>query len=107
MPIYEYECPKCGTFEISQKITDAPLRRCPTCKAKISKLISQTSFQLKGSGWYVTDYASKGNGQSKDEGKGKDGGTKGEAAKSDSAKSDSAVGGGSKDSSSKTTASAA
>jgi len=60
MPIYEYECGKCGTFEATQKITDRALTRCPTCKGKVKKLISNTSFQLKGTGWYVTDYARKG-----------------------------------------------
>ena len=60
MPIYEYDCQKCGTFEITQRITDKPLGRCPTCKGKVKKLISNTSFQLKGSGWYITDYARKG-----------------------------------------------
>ena len=66
MPIYEYKCQKCGTFETTQKITDKPLGKCPTCKGKIKKLISNTSFQLKGTGWYVTDYARKGqNGESK------------------------------------------
>ncbi len=59
MPIYEYQCRKCGTFEVTQRITDDPLGRCPTCRAKVAKLISNTSFQLKGSGWYVTDYAGK------------------------------------------------
>src|SRR5438067_13809582 len=59
MPIYEYDCGTCGTFEVTQRITDKPLRRCPTCKGKVRKLISSTSFQLKGSGWYVTDYAGK------------------------------------------------
>jgi putative FmdB family regulatory protein len=59
MPIYEYSCQSCGTFEVSQRITDKPLKRCPTCKGKVAKLISSTSFQLKGSGWYVTDYAGK------------------------------------------------
>jgi len=59
MPIYEYECGKCGTFEATQKITDRALTRCPTCKGKVKKLISNTSFQLKGTGWYVTDYARK------------------------------------------------
>jgi predicted nucleic acid-binding Zn ribbon protein len=43
-----------------QKITEKPLRKCPTCKEKVDKLVSQTSFQLKGSGWYLTDYAGKG-----------------------------------------------
>ena len=60
MPIYEYDCQKCGTFETTQKITDKPLAKCPTCKGKVKKLISNTSFQLKGTGWYVTDYARKG-----------------------------------------------
>lgn len=59
MPIYEYECGKCGTFEVTQRITEKPLGRCPTCKGKVKKLISNTSFQLKGTGWYVTDYARK------------------------------------------------
>jgi putative FmdB family regulatory protein len=66
MPIYEYKCQKCGTFETTQKITDRPLARCPTCKSKVKKLISNTSFQLKGTGWYITDYARKGqNGDAK------------------------------------------
>ena len=59
MPIYEYSCPKCGEFETTQRITDRPLRKCPTCKSKVQKLISSTSFQLKGSGWYATDYGGK------------------------------------------------
>ena len=60
MPIYEYQCQKCGTFETTQRITEEPLSKCPTCKGKVKKLISNTSFQLKGTGWYVTDYARKG-----------------------------------------------
>ena len=59
MPIYEYTCQKCGTFEVTQRITEKPLGKCPTCKGKIKKLISNTSFQLKGTGWYITDYARK------------------------------------------------
>lgn len=59
MPIYEYRCQRCGDFEVTQRITDKPLRHCPSCKAKVKKLISNTSFQLKGSGWYITDYARK------------------------------------------------
>jgi len=57
MPIYEYSCKRCGDFEITQRISDAPLKKCPTCGAKVTKLISQSAFHLKGSGWYVTDYA--------------------------------------------------
>jgi len=88
MPTYEYACDRCGTFEVSQRITDKPLRRCPTCKGRVRKLISNTSFQLKGSGWYVTDYA------------GKDGKKKGaEEGKSDSTAASSKE---SKDTSSKT-----
>ena len=66
MPIYEYRCDKCGDFEVTQKITDNPLSRCPTCKTKVKKLISNTSFQLKGTGWYITDYARKDKGAGAD-----------------------------------------
>ncbi len=60
MPIYEYKCLQCGeVFEAFQKITDQPLTECRTCHGKVEKLISHTSFQLKGSGWYLTDYARK------------------------------------------------
>ena len=60
MPIYEYQCTKCGEiFEAFQKITDDPLTQCKFCRGKVDKLISQSSFQLKGSGWYLTDYARK------------------------------------------------
>jgi putative FmdB family regulatory protein len=59
MPIYEYECVKCGTFEATQRITEKSLSKCPVCKGRVKKLISNTSFQLKGTGWYITDYARK------------------------------------------------
>ncbi|RPH47503.1 MAG: zinc ribbon domain-containing protein [Desulfobacteraceae bacterium] len=60
MPIYEYECKKCGHVEeIIQKFSDKPLSRCRICSGKLQKLISQNSFHLKGSGWYVTDYSSR------------------------------------------------
>jgi len=68
MPIYEYRCEKCGDFERTQRITDAALQRCPTCRRKVRRLISNTSFQLKGSGWYVTDYARSGSKNGKGEG---------------------------------------
>ena len=74
MPIYEYRCEKCGEFEHSQRITDPALQRCPTCKRKVRRLISNTSFQLKGSGWYVTDYARAGGGKDKEKKGTKDGG---------------------------------
>ncbi len=61
MPIYEYGCTKCGHhLEVMQKMSDKPLTRCPECKGKLEKQFSQTSFQLKGGGWYVTDYAKSG-----------------------------------------------
>ena len=60
MPIYEYECKKCGRqMEVWQKISDQSLIKCERCNCKMRKLISQSSFHLKGTGWYVTDYASK------------------------------------------------
>jgi len=61
MPIYEYKCQNCGhSFEQLQKVTDEPLRTCPECgKKQLTKLISNTSFQLKGTGWYVTDFKDK------------------------------------------------
>jgi putative FmdB family regulatory protein len=68
MPIYEYRCPKCGEFEQMQRITEPPLQRCPQCRKKVTKLMSNTSFQLKGGGWYVTDYAKKGSGDKGDKG---------------------------------------
>jgi putative FmdB family regulatory protein len=59
MPIYEYECSGCGKrHEIMQKITDSPLTKCPDCGGDMKKMISNTSFVLKGTGWYMTDYAS-------------------------------------------------
>ena len=73
MPIYEYRCEKCGVFEQTQRITDPALERCPTCRRKVRRLISHTSFQLKGGGWYVTDYGRGGQG-------GKKTGEKGESA---------------------------
>ena len=58
MPIYEYRCSACGhEFEILQKISDQPLTECPACgKSTLAKLVSAAGFQLKGSGWYVTDF---------------------------------------------------
>jgi len=67
MPIYEYECSKCGHIEeVMQKFSDKPLSRCPNCSGKLRKLMSQSTFHLKGSGWYVTDNANKSNRDSSD-----------------------------------------
>lgn len=60
MPIYEYKCRKCGKqFEAFQGITDPELKSCKFCKGRVHKMISLSSFSLKGSGWYVTDYKGK------------------------------------------------
>lgn len=60
MPIYEYECLKCGEIhEAQQKFSDKPLSTCLKCGGTLKKIISNTSFILKGTGWYKTDYASK------------------------------------------------
>ncbi len=70
MPIYEYVCDKCGhEFEISQRIADKPLKKCKECGGKLHKKISNTSFVLKGTGWYKTDYATKSIKEAKKEGK--------------------------------------
>lgn len=60
MPLYEYQCSACGKIEEAiQKFSDAPLTTCNHCSGKLNKLISQSSFHLKGTGWYVTDYSKK------------------------------------------------
>src|SRR3954471_8709200 len=61
MPIYEYQCAKCGkTIEVIQKMSDKPLKKHEQCGGGLTKLISASGFQFKGTGWYVTDYARKG-----------------------------------------------
>jgi len=76
VPIYEYECKKCGhRFERIQKFSDKPVTRCPECGGKLEQLLHAPAVQFKGSGWYVTDYARKSSatssadGGSKSEGK--------------------------------------
>jgi putative FmdB family regulatory protein len=60
MPIYEYRCKKCGKeFELFQGIADPAAKCCRFCKGPVQKLMSLSSFQLKGSGWYATDYGGK------------------------------------------------
>jgi putative FmdB family regulatory protein len=58
MPVYEYECTSCGEHtEAMQKFSDPPLSECPECGGELRKLISSTSFVLKGSGWYADGYS--------------------------------------------------
>lgn len=60
MPIYEYKCKKCGKeFEVFQQMSDPVVKACRFCKGPVHKLMSLSSFHLKGTGWYVTDYGGK------------------------------------------------
>ena len=60
MPLYEYECERCGhVFEAIQKFSDPPIAVCPKCGGPVHKLQSAPAFQFKGTGWYITDYARK------------------------------------------------
>lgn len=59
MPVYEYECKECDkVFEVQQKISEEPLSACPDCQGPVRKLMSMTSFQLRGGGWYADGYSS-------------------------------------------------
>ena len=87
MPIYDYKCPKCGEFEVTQRITENALKKCPTCKSKVERQLSRTSFILKGTGWYVTDYAKKSGGDAA--AKADTGKSESKSESSDSSKSDS------------------
>ncbi len=102
MPLYEYECDACGKrFELIQRFSDPPQEICTLCGGgPVRKLISSPAIQFKGTGWYVTDYASKDKGKSGDEGgkdKDKDKDSKPASSSSDSSKTSSS------DSSSSTT----
>ncbi len=62
MPLYEYQCEKCGhRFEKIQKFSDKMVKKCPECGGRVEQMISAPAVQFKGSGWYVTDYANKSN----------------------------------------------
>src|SRR5579864_6221711 len=86
MPLYEYECKKCGhRFEKIQKFSDKMIKKCPDCGGAVEQVISAPAVQFKGSGWYVTDYANKSQAPSSSD-SGKEGKT---AKKEDKAKSES------------------
>src|SRR5271166_5765676 len=71
MPLYEYECKKCGhRFEKIQKFSDKMVKKCPDCGGAVEQMISAPAVQFKGSGWYVTDYPKKSSAQSSDSGSG-------------------------------------
>ena len=84
MPIYEYRCLKCGeVFEVIQRFSDKDRTQCKFCKGKVERLISSSSFQLKGSGWYLTDYARKSKPSGTSSESGDKSGTKPESSKPD------------------------
>ena len=88
MPLYEYQCSKCDKiFEVMQKFSDAPLTIHPGCGGRVERLLSAPAFQLKGSGWYATDYA-KGGPEKKGEAA-SNGASDSKDSKSPDAKSDS------------------
>jgi putative FmdB family regulatory protein len=73
MPLYEYQCKKCGhRFEKIQKFSDQPVKRCPECGGAVEQVISAPAVQFKGSGWYVTDYARKSHTSASSDSGGKD-----------------------------------
>ena len=84
MPIYEYECPKCGRFDAIQKMSAPPLEVHDVCGSKVRKLISASAFAFKGSGFYITDYGRKHEAAPK--------GEKTETNKCDAPKSDACTG---------------
>jgi putative FmdB family regulatory protein len=106
MPLYEYECEKCGhRFEKIQKFSDKMVKKCPECGGRVEQMISAPAVQFKGSGWYVTDYAKKSSAPSSDGGKDskKDERSKSEGSSKDSSSKDSSSLDSSKESSSKET----
>jgi len=101
VPLYEYKCDKCGdVFEVIEKFSDKPLQVHQKCGGPVHRLISTSSFQLKGSGWYATDYARGGKGSSKGDSENKN--SADSSAKTESKGSESKAGD-SKASESKTT----
>ena len=92
MPIYEYRCNDCGhKLEALQKLADAPMLTCPACgHDALTKLVSAAGFQLKGSGWYVTDFKGSGSKPADKATDGNGGEAKADGAKADNAKTDDA-----------------
>jgi putative FmdB family regulatory protein len=85
LPIYEYECKKCGhRFEKIQKFSDPPEKKCPKCGGKLEKVITAAAVQFKGSGWYVTDYGRKGSSGSSSSSKHESSDSKAESSTSNS-----------------------
>jgi putative FmdB family regulatory protein len=92
MPLYEYQCATCGTVtEALQRFSDKPLSKCTHCSGKLHKLISHSAFHLKGSGWYVTDYAGKSKSSPKSDDTKPTSSDTAKASSSDSSSTDSAA----------------
>lgn len=73
MPIYEYQCTNCGEkFEFIESFSAPTVRTCKYCNGEAKRIISLANFQLKGTGWYATDYKDKGKGKEKEKGEDKD-----------------------------------
>src|SRR5262245_66149155 len=89
MPIYEYECPNGHRFEVIQKFDDPPVDVCTQCGAPVQRLISPPAIQFKGSGWYITDYARKGDSSSESTSKSTSEKSSSDSSKSSETKSDS------------------
>jgi len=89
MPLYEYECGACGhRFEIIQKFSDQPITECPKCRGVLRKLQSAPAFQLKGTGWYATDYPKSGQAPAEKDSSGSSDSSSGEQAAAKGDKSD-------------------
>jgi putative FmdB family regulatory protein len=89
VPLYEYQCPRCGRFELIKKFSDEPLTTCPTCGSEVQKLLSAPAIQFKGTGWYITDYARKSSGGSEAKKDGSTASKDGSSAKDSSSKESS------------------
>ncbi len=101
MPLYEYQCEKCGhRFEKIQKFSDKMVKKCPLCGGRVEQMISAPAVQFKGSGWYVTDYANKSHAPASDGG-GSDAKKEEKSKSEDSSKADSSKEGSAKETSSK------
>jgi putative FmdB family regulatory protein len=107
MPLYEYQCEKCGhRFEKIQKFSDRMVKKCPECGGKVEQMISAPAVQFKGSGWYVTDYANKSHAPASPDGDSKkDDSKKDDSKKEEKSKSEDSTGDASKENSAKETAS--
>jgi putative FmdB family regulatory protein len=92
MPLYEYECKKCGhRFEKIQKFSDKMVKKCPECGGQVEQMVSAPAVQFKGSGWYVTDYAKKSHAPATSDGGSKESKDSKEGKKEDKPKSESST----------------